>query len=108
MKKIDDGTQKTNDRFQNHALVKDTVWKNYQLVATQWPTNPQAGGTGEPFPKSGVANVTMETAVPSNSCMICHGHTQNTDFVWVLRLRVHPRTEGAAPLVEALQESQQK
>jgi hypothetical protein len=108
MKKIDDGTQKTNDRFQNHCLVKDTVWKNYQLVATQWPTNPQAGGTGEPFPKSGVANVTMETGVPSNSCMICHGHTQNTDFVWVVQLRAHPRTEGAAPLVEALQESQQK
>jgi hypothetical protein len=106
---ISQSTRNTNDLYHNHELVKDTVWKNYELVATQWPTNPQAGGTGVPFPPSGVANATMETEFQSISCMSCHGLTQRTDFVWVLAIRAHQPTEqGATPVVKALRENRLK
>jgi hypothetical protein len=106
---IDESTKKTNDLYHSHALVKDTVWKNYNLVATQWPKNPKAGGTGEPFPPNRVANVTMETEFQSISCMSCHGFTQRTDFVWALAVRAYPPTEqGVAPAVKALRENRKK
>src|SRR5262249_44928671 len=106
---IAESTQKTNDLYHNHPLVKDTVWKNYQLVATQWPTNPKAGGTGEPSPPRGVANVTMETEMQNSSCLICHGRTQRTDFVWLLSVRAYPPTEqGVTAAVNALREDRNK
>lgn len=88
-------------------LVAGTVWQNYELIATQWPTDPasfklpSAGGKypadcGAPFPEKGVANTTAETyaQMPSlgtgNSCMQCHYLTAATDFSWVLALRAHP------------------
>ena len=53
------------------SLLKDTVWKNYQLVITQWPTDPKTfttvenGGIyprdcGQPFPVAGCVNVSLE------------------------------------------------
>ena len=89
-----------NAKFQ--VLVAGTVWKYYQLVPTQWPTNPgsfKVGGTypsdcGDPFPSTGVVNTTLETydqaaTTPLNSCMSCHYLTAKTDFSWVLSLRAH-------------------
>jgi hypothetical protein len=109
IKPIDDSAQKANDRYHNDAQVKDTVWKYYQLVTTQWPTSAPNGAKGLPVPPNKVANVTMETSVQSTSCMSCHGFAPRTDSVWVLQLRAHPRTpEGAAPAVKALQQSQEK
>jgi hypothetical protein len=106
---INESTRKSNDLYHNHRLVKDTVWKNYQLVATQWPTRPKAGGTGVPFPRTRVANVTMETEYWRNSCMNCHAETQRTDFVWVLAVHAYPPTEqGVAPAVKALREGRQE
>src|SRR5262249_36642690 len=60
-------TAALNAQFQK--LVAGTVWANYELVATQWPTNPasfKVGGNypsdcGVPFPSTGVVNTTMET-----------------------------------------------
>jgi hypothetical protein len=90
-----------NAAFQK--LVAGTVWQNYQLIATQWPTNPtqfKVGGTypgdcGTPFPNDGVANTAIETydQTPApgtgNSCMSCHYLTAGTDFSWVLGDRNH-------------------
>jgi hypothetical protein len=106
LKPIDESTQKTNQLYQGHPQVKGTLWKNYQLVATQWPTQPTAGGDGTPFPPNRVANVTMETRFQSISCMSCHKETQKrTDFVWMLAVRAHGAPEhGAAPAVKTLQE----
>lgn len=101
-------TRDLNARFQQ--LLAGTVWSHYQLVITQWPTQPErfkvleAGGTsypgdcGQPFPVSGCVNVSMETffqsandaqAVGGNSCMACHYVAGQSDFSWVLQNRSH-------------------
>lgn len=100
-------TQDLNVVYQK--LLGDTVWKNYQLVITQWPTNPQSfttkekGGIypqdcGQPFPLDGCVNVTLETYFQSkgdaagaggNSCMQCHYTAGKSDFSWVLQRRAH-------------------
>ena len=83
-----------NDQF--HAAIKGTVWENYELITTQWPTdgtNP-TDPDGVPFPLF-AANTTMETYVQGNTplasstCMGCHGNAAMTngkrsDFSFVL------------------------
>jgi hypothetical protein len=94
--------------------VRGTVWANYMLVATQWPTVTQppapdndgryfpglrieTGTPAEPYQTSGqigdadqnLANVTMETysQEPPSSCMACHHAVSNArgrDFVAIL------------------------
>jgi hypothetical protein len=68
-----------NQSFRN--ILKGTVWENYVLLTTQWPSD--FGGktdpTGAPAPTY-LANSTLETysqgKVPlaSSSCMACHGN----------------------------------
>jgi hypothetical protein len=94
-----------NAAFQK--LLSGTVWQNYQLIATQWPTKPAQfklpknggkypGDSGIPFPSAGVANTVIETydqvatTLPTgNSCISCHYVTAFTDFSWVLAQRSH-------------------
>ncbi len=96
-----------NKMYQN--AVGNTWMQYYQLVITQWPTNPgqfkqysQNGiypkDCGQPFPVNNCANTTMETyfqrsadaaGVGGNSCMSCHYTAPNTDFSWSLQLRSH-------------------
>lgn len=97
-------TAELNTKFQN--LLAGTIWKNYQLITTQWPTQPQTfklGGQyptecGSPFPgsdpvaaKNVVANTVIETydqtPRPLSSCMACHYAAASTDFSYVLILR---------------------
>ncbi|NER33676.1 MAG: hypothetical protein F6J93_06400 [Oscillatoria sp. SIO1A7] len=80
-----------NDRW--HELVHGTPWENYNLISTQWPTDPESGGycyggpdycakTGCPTPEI-LANITMETYIQgdnvpdgnleyASSCIKCH------------------------------------
>jgi hypothetical protein len=95
-KKIADSTRKTNEDYQ--ALLRGTVWENYQLVVTQWPKFPQPEEeNGAPFPgqftgpdpMTNIANTTMETYFQKSaatSCMNCHdaARRKGTDFVWFL------------------------
>jgi len=81
---------------QFRAAVKGTVWENYELITTQWPTdatNP-TDPEGAPFPLF-AANTTMETYVQGNTplasstCMSCHNNATTTtgtrsDFTFVL------------------------
>ncbi len=104
-------TVSLNAAFQK--LVAGTVWQNYELIATQWPTDPpkfKVGGLypddcGIPFPNAGVANTVIETydqlprnPVTGNSCMQCHYLAAMTDFSWVLALRRH---DSVAPANQA-------
>lgn len=98
-KKIADSTKRTNGDYR--ALLRGTVWENYQLVVTQWPKFPQPEEeNGAPFPgqftgpepMTNIANTTMETYFQKNvstSCMNCHdvARRKGTDFVWLLQLR---------------------
>jgi hypothetical protein len=98
-KKIADSTRKTNEDY--HALLRGTVWENYQLVVTQWPKFPQPEEeNGAPFPgqftgpdpMTNIANTAMETYFQesvSTSCMTCHdaARRKGTDFVWFVQFR---------------------
>jgi hypothetical protein len=96
--------------------IRDTVWANYMLVATQWPTTPQPVGPqndghffpgmgtdpntpAEPYQQPGdmsalnqnLANTTMETFAQDapSSCMSCHHVLSNAlgrDFVSIIEL----------------------
>ena len=63
------------------AILKGTVWENYRLLATQWPSefDSKVDPLGAPAPTY-LANSTLETfsqgRVPlaSSSCMACHGN----------------------------------
>jgi hypothetical protein len=104
---LPESTKKTNDLYQKDPRIAGTVWANYQLIKTQWPTTPLPvdlskpfpAGAGNPFPASQVANVTMETTTflqSGNSCMQCHFLTKETDFVWFLPIRAFRGTPANA------------
>jgi hypothetical protein len=106
-------TVDVNNTFHN-ALPKTSVWQNYQLVVTQWPTTatpfkPGAdrgvypSGAGSPFPVSGAVNVTLETYFQTttqaqgafgNSCIQCHYNANSglRDFSWGFARRPHADT----------------
>lgn len=69
------------------SALKGTVWENYMLISTQWPSNPGCATdktpSSEPDPSCApvpafLANTTLETysqgdiPVASSSCMACH------------------------------------
>jgi hypothetical protein len=100
-------TVEINNYFQQ--LLQGTPWRFYQLVVTQWPSNPgqftllERGGiypqdAGGAFPVFGSVNTTAETYFQTqndaagsggNSCMSCHYRADQTDFSWGLNRRAH-------------------
>lgn len=79
------------------AAVPDSVWVNYELVSTQWPTDAKSkiDPTGVPAP-SFLANATLESYIQgrvkqtSSSCMACHNNATSTtgnfsDFTYLLQ-----------------------
>jgi len=74
--------------------LKGTVWENYRLISTQWPSDPTAPGAGNPAPVS-LGNPVMETYMQVNgSCMGCHNgatfggddkKSQNANFSFMLQ-----------------------
>ena len=105
------GTAAMNARY--HEALAGTVWENYELVATQWPTktsdssrNPPDDISGEPFPdpvfsNTSVGNSTMESYQQlATSCMNCHdmARGKKLDFVFFLDLHAFDDTfTGATP-----------
>lgn len=103
------GTIDVNRRWQQ--FLAGTVWAHYELVITQWPSDPQTfaykedGGSypkqcGGAFPVHDCVNTTMETYFQSrndaagaggNSCMQCHYTAAQSDFSWSLQLRAYSR-----------------
>lgn len=91
---LTEATVKLNASFQ--AILAGTVWQNYELISTQWPTDADSpvDPTGVPAPVF-LANTTLETytqgEVPqaSSSCMDCHNNAADTtgrasDFTFIL------------------------
>src|SRR5262249_384334 len=84
-------TQVTNTKWRPAPQLQASVWRFYQLIKTQWPTDPTAGITGAPFEATRVANLTMETFRQRLTCIGCHAQaTHRTDFVWFLSNRAFP------------------
>jgi hypothetical protein len=80
------------------AILKGTVWENYILLTTQWPSDFQSktDPNGVPAPTY-LANTTLETysqghiPLASSSCMACHGNATThhvpatpSDFTFIL------------------------
>lgn len=112
-------TVDVNNTF-HAALPKSSVWQNYQLIVTQWPSNPASfkppanrgvypQDAGAAFPVNGAVNVSLETYFQTtqaamgafgNSCMSCHYNAASglRDFSWGFARRPHadaPPTSGA-------------
>ena len=88
--KILDDTMAMNRAYWELPEIKGTVWQNYMLVSTQWPTKispEQPANDGAPFPTRGseIANTTTETyfQFDGGSCMVCHqfSNKEGRDFV---------------------------
>jgi len=107
-----DEVAKLNEAFQ--GLLKGTVWENYELLTTQWPSNRACVQEVQKLESEGkdlmtvvdptcapaptyLANTTLETysqgriPLASSSCMACHGNatTQHvpataSDFTFIL------------------------
>jgi hypothetical protein len=89
---IDTPTQNLNQQWQNllRTANPNSVWQFYQLISTQWPTNPGGDGFGAPAPPV-LANITLETYTQrSSSCIACHKNATTTngkfgDFSYLLQ-----------------------
>ncbi|WP_413793495.1 MULTISPECIES: cytochrome C [unclassified Pseudomonas] len=105
---LTEATKSLNATYQAQlrTVNPQSVWANYQLISTQWPSDPPkncqvsaANPLGSPAPLF-LANATLETyiqgTVPqaSSSCMACHGNaathvtesprTSFADFTYLL------------------------
>jgi len=94
--------------YQYQELLAGTVWKNYQLVVTQWSRLDGNQATPVPatlngsvvntFPGTGAfsafANLTMETFQQDrvqSGCMSCHNQARMTvDFLWSVQDHAFP------------------
>lgn len=96
---IDDDAKALNAKYQNafKQIVENSVWANYELVSTQWPTDPKSVSdlTGKPAPTF-LANTTLETYIQgrvpqtSSNCISCHNAATQTsslpsDFTYLLQ-----------------------
>jgi hypothetical protein len=91
--RIPDQTAVTNTKWHDDPQIQGSVWRFYQLVMSQWPTNPSTSGAGLPFPRRRVANMTMETYRQADSCIGCHfkaTQQHKTDFIWFISNRAFP------------------
>ena len=95
---LTDDATKINDLSRAVEGIKGTVWENYFLVSTQWPTD-----SANPIDLSGIpaptylANTTLETysqgnfPLASSSCIACHLNATtaspspiSSDFTYIL------------------------
>ena len=103
---IDDATKQLNAQWQGFLsnVNKKSVWQYYELISTQWPTQPAPKSTpspydphptGAPAPQF-LANTTIETYIQgkvpntSSSCIMCHNNAGTTsgkfsDFSYLLQ-----------------------
>lgn len=86
-------TEQINAKWHSDPRISGTVWRNYKLIMTQWPAQPNSGPLGSPFPKNRVANLTMETYLQHSSCIGCH-FKAGTDFAWFMNMRAFPVKES--------------
>jgi hypothetical protein len=106
---IDGPAQAANARYQTALRAAGSVWSNYQLVVTQFPTIADAPGQTislvNTYPglatAASVSNSTIETffqAGAATGCISCHSLARrNGDFVWSVQTHAYPRGDPAEP-----------
>jgi hypothetical protein len=109
--KILEDTMTMNRSYWNLPEIKGTVWQNYMLIMTQWPTQispEKPTNDGAPFPSGGseIANTTMETyfQFDGGSCMACHqiSNSAGRDFVMFVTMDAfRPSVPAPADLFSA-------
>jgi hypothetical protein len=96
-------TLSTNQRYQNK--LAGTVWANYMIVTTQWPSDPSTPD-GTPFPPDptgnsndvSISNTTMETYFQNGtSCMTCHHLFGSNKLDFVFFPSVHAQSQDPGP-----------
>ena len=97
---IPQATAELNQAWQNalKAVNPASPWQYYQLVSTQWPTNPRdTDNNGDPVPPQ-LANTVLETYLQQNtfSCINCHATAtgtgnQSADLSFMLSLAQSPQ-----------------
>ncbi|WP_452600827.1 cytochrome P460 family protein [Pontimicrobium sp. MEBiC06410] len=91
---IPDWVQKANTRYQEILSKEKSVWRHYQLIGVQWPTDKTRVGS----PKlQNLANSSMETFnQTASSCIGCHAFarssnpTKYSNFSWVMGRAKNP------------------
>jgi hypothetical protein len=117
---VSQNTTETNFMWRRALRAQKSVWQYYQLVMTQWPTNPnhpfESGAPGFTTPGTGFgdlhsafANTTMETWPQTDinrGCMNCHTIVQDSDFVWSLQMNAYSidHLRSSLPAVKVLQD----
>lgn len=83
---IDPETDRINRLYQQHANVKQTVWRYYKLVGTQWTAKGKSLMRAPKMAKGGwdlieenqrpadIANVSLETFRQEFTCFQCHAN----------------------------------
>lgn len=107
IRKIHASTQQTNQLYQ--TKLAGTVWANYQLTVTQWPTGPNVTtgifpNTTTPMPQTNTANTAAETWFQSStatSCMRCHNLASRQDLVFFLIMNALPTPTQPCQMVNA-------
>ncbi|MUG95679.1 hypothetical protein F7734_26310 [Scytonema sp. UIC 10036] len=78
-------------------ISQSSVWQYYQLIGTQWLTNPSLPyntNLRDVTPKSPLANVAIEPYIPNSSCIECHTGAK-------LRASNHPYADFSFPIGRA-------
>jgi len=114
---VSQNTVATNRAWRSALQAKNSVWQYYQLVMTQWPTNPYTArpyatpdyttpGTGAVGHHSAFTNTTLETWPQTDinrGCMACHALTEKNDFLWSLQFNAYTSTMSrSSPDIETL------
>jgi hypothetical protein len=102
LRRIHTSTQKTNALYQQ--ALAGTVWANYQLTATQWPTTgaDTFPNNTTPQPQTNTANTAAETwfqKTTASSCMSCHKLANQHDLVFFLSLNAFPAPSEPCKIV---------
>ncbi len=88
-------TQTINIYYHKNPLIQQTIWRYYQLVATQWVPAPDSGNPAvfplSRFPTDYVANTTIETYRQNQSCIQCHISANDFQFIFFPTNLASPR-----------------
>jgi hypothetical protein len=91
-------TDAINASYATHRDIRETRWRHYRLLGTQWPAKGTriADSLDNRRPNQ-LANVTLETYSQGRSCLECHSGAFSLSHDYVFYPRVHARESALRP-----------